>query len=276
MPSDKQNPLNPFSTLLKEHGNDAESIRELYAHHRDRNQEKNKAALLSSGDIVVDRILADVVKRGDDADSRNSVTVWERPSEEVKALAREVQKHLGQIEPSIWLMPEQCMHMTSMEWFYSVDNVTIHRLVNKIPKTVARSLSAGPKAPVLLDTPMLSFFENAIAITFLPSLSTHDGYTYLHYRRDLLNQAAAVEDPELAIHMRYALPSAHITIARFTEPLSSKNKGRAWVDVLEMLNREVVRPRTDVVWTLDGPAILRAGTVWYGGGFTVKGSQRLD
>ncbi|KZT21047.1 hypothetical protein NEOLEDRAFT_798004 [Neolentinus lepideus HHB14362 ss-1] len=276
MSSDLPPFVNPFSTLLKDVSDDVSAIREMYYRHRNTRQEASTAALLSFGDVTVDTILVDVVKHSDGVDPRNSITIWTRPSEEVKALVREVQKHLKEIEPSIWLMPEPCLHMTSMEWFHSVDNVTIHKLVDKIPVNVAHSISAGPKVPIHLDTPVLSFDRNALAITFLPSLKTNEGYTYLHYRRDLLDAAASVDDPDLVIYMRYALPSAHITIARFIEPLSPENKGRGWVEALEKVDREVVRPQTNLIWTLRGPTILRAGTVWYGGGFAVKGSQRLD
>ncbi|EPQ55165.1 hypothetical protein GLOTRDRAFT_76447 [Gloeophyllum trabeum ATCC 11539] len=276
MSADLQALPNPFATLLNGIENNPRAIRDLCDHHRVTRQAASTAALLSSDNIVVDPILVNVVKEGESSDPRNSLVVWTRPSQAVKQLVRDVQRALRAIEPAIWLMPEADLHMTTMEWFHSVDTETAHGITDKIPLDVVQSITTGPKTPVLLDTPVLSFDQHALAITFLPSLQTHDVYTYLHYRRDLVDTAASVHDPDLAIKMRYAAPSAHVTIARFKEPLARNNTTRSWVEALERIDRDIVRPRQDLVWKIEGPAIMRAGTVWYGGGWTLKGSLRQN
>ena len=78
----------------------AAAIRDLYATHRvQRDAAQRKLLLEAKAPIVVDEVLSRIVGSSPDTpnwslDDRHNVTIWTRPSEEVKELVRRVQKRL--------------------------------------------------------------------------------------------------------------------------------------------------------------------------------------
>lgn len=66
-----------------------------------------------------------------------------------------------------------------------------------------------------LVNPMISYDAMAMALSFLPATGIPPGnetYTYHHLRRDLFDRVVATG---VQLDSRYAVPSAHVTIARF-------------------------------------------------------------
>lgn len=64
-----------------------------------------------------------------------------------------------------------------------------------------------------LIKPMVSYDAAAMALSFVPAAGDDDQYTYHHLRRDLFDKVTATGVEAAA---RYTVPSAHVTIARFT------------------------------------------------------------
>ena len=69
--------------------------------------------------------------------------------------------------------------------------------------------------PTRLIKPLINYDTAAIALSFVPAGNNNNydkGYTYQHLRRDIFDKIQSVG---VDVGSRYALPSAHITIARF-------------------------------------------------------------
>jgi len=156
---------------------------------------------------------------------------------------------------------------------------------------------------------MLSYDTSALALSLLPAAgenppstrpSEADDYTYHHLRRDIYSLCT---DAGVTIGSRYTVPSAHLTIARFvtqedimiketptTQAESSKDGGQGGVDrekVKELVERieEINAWLEREYWPRGGEGIraggewivgeekgldCRRGTLWYGGGETVR------
>lgn len=133
---------------------------------------------------------------------------------------------------------------------------------------------------------MISYDASALALSLLPASA--DPYTYHHLRRDIY---ALCTDAGVTIASRYTVPSAHLTIARFvtqaditspagtTEQAAIDNqKTHKLVDRIEELNawlQSEYWPREGAgagEWIVGEEVGLdcRKGTLWYGGGETVR------
>ena len=121
------------------------------------------------------------------------------------------------------------------------------------------SLTAPPLPLITLDTPMLNYDISGIALSFLPSSNE---LIELRARAwDVIAHAGVIAK------MRYALPSAHITVGRFVKRGSGLGVERAeWVRLLDVIN-DVLRG-WEGKWELNSLA-LRAGVQWYGGGYSI-------
>ena len=183
-------------------------------------------------------------------------------------------------------MPSSSLHMTTLEITHSQTPSTIASLLStlapSIPSITDYTLTHHPR----LLSPMLSYDTSAIALSFLPAAaSENDAYTYHHLRRDIYSmcEAAGVE-----IASRYTVPSAHLTIARFVtqqDILGDRGVEGAKVERLVERIEEVNRWLETEYWPREGNGVkeggewvvgqekgldCRRGTLWYGGGETVR------
>ena len=133
----------------------------------------------------------------------------------------------------------------------------------------------------------------AIALSFLPAAGEglppsatsgrsreDDNFTYHHLRRDLFNIAKSTG---VSIDSRYVVPSSHITIGRFLsqDDHDSPEKMGTFIKKLDEINEWL----EDEYWPKKGRERIengewivgqekgldcREGTLWYGGGNTVR------
>ena len=190
------------------------------------------------------------------------------------------------VPPDIWLMPQDCLHMTVLEIAHSLTPEALAALVDKIKPHMSEIASFLTEYPTRLLKPMLSFDDTAVALSYVPAAGeisdgkgTDDQYTYLHLRRDLINLC---RECRLEVNARYASPSCHLTIARFvtketqSSGVTSKCSAiKSWVSVIEELNEMLARDywpqgaESDAgTWIVGAQRGLdiREGTLWYGGG----------
>jgi hypothetical protein len=148
---------------------------------------------------------------------------------------------------------------------------------------------------VRLVKPIISYDTSAIALSFVPAAGeddfseysgNDDRYTYHHLRRDLYDK---VTMSGISIAARYTVPSAHITIARFVQPVGAtevelespeviEQKANQLVAKIEVLNGEL---RSNVWRRLGDPSQgewvvghekgleFMWGTTWYGKGESI-------
>jgi hypothetical protein len=142
---------------------------------------------------------------------------------------------------------------------------------------------------------MISYDGAALALSFLPAAGEllpceksesevrtqeDDNFTYHHLRRDLFNIASKTG---VSIDSRYVVPSSHITIGRFLtqDDHDTPEKMVNWIKKIEQLNawleeeywpKENGKRREDGEWIVGQERGLdfREGTLWYGGGNTVR------
>lgn len=189
-------------------------------------------------------------------------------------------------------MPLDCLHMTTLEIAHSLQEPEIESLLTVLGHKVAEITDYTFSHRARLVKPLLSYDNQALALSFLPASSSKypgdksDEYTYHHLRRDIyeLSKGTGVN-----IASRYTVPSAHLTIARFvtkqgseehrsdrsTEPLDTVK----WIQHLERINawlQEEYWSENSVdgkgCWVVGEEKGLdcRKGTVWYGGGTSVR------
>ena len=194
-------------------------------------------------------------------------------------------------------MPADCLHMTTLEITHSLTAPEIEVLVEALLPSATLITDYTLNHRARLVKPMISYDASAIALSFVPAsgeivdgLENHDdSYTYHHLRRDIysLSKSAGV-----TVASRYTVPSAHMTIARFVTQedfvtrdatiLSyDSSKMKRWVDAIESVNNWLV----ESYWPKVGNTIpergqwivgqekgleFRKGTLWYGGGETVR------
>lgn len=143
-----------------------------------------------------------------------------------------------------------------------------------------------------LIKPRISYDSAAIALSFVPAVGEgtndewrkrNDRYTYHHLRRDLFDKVTAAG---IDVAGRYAVPSAHITIARFISHDGSDRAGNAidhrhiseFVKRLEEINEGLkfkywpkdnlensTRAGEWCVGEEKGLELIK-GTIWYGKG----------
>jgi hypothetical protein len=146
-----------------------------------------------------------------------------------------------------------------------------------------------------LIKPMISYDGAALALSFLPAAGEllpceksesevrtqeDDSFTYHHLRRDLFNIASKTG---VSVDSRYVVPSSHITIGRFLtqDDHDTPEKMVNWIKKIEQLNawleeeywpKENGKRREDGEWIVGQERGLdfREGTLWYGGGNTVR------
>ncbi|KAK9464424.1 RNA ligase/cyclic nucleotide phosphodiesterase [Lipomyces arxii] len=272
MPSIVDPPLlNIYEEFILLHNTPA-ALSEAYEKHRRFRNSERKAYLQGTGKIVVDPILRGLVvdHQPRDFDPRNCITMWSRPTKQVIDVIQHVQEMLREVEPDLWLMPPQNLHLTALEILHSVPDTQLDFLQQTLQQLRPHldSLLAPRPAPVLVK-PILSYDQHALALSFLPEDQpigdSGDWYSYHHYRSDIfkiVQQRAGVE-----VGSRYQVPSAHVTIARFIKPLEADMED--FIAKLEEASKwlETVGSKS-VRWCVNDErgTELRYGKIWYGTG----------
>lgn len=144
-----------------------------------------------------------------------------------------------------------------------------------------------------LGRPIVSYDTSALALSFVPLTEQTENkspgadggsYTYHHLRSDLYD---LVTQSGCQIGARYIVPSAHITIARFTVPVGSDSskelkllceRAVKLVEKIEGINRELSSEHWERFghpsrgeWIVGQERVLELnkGTTWYGTGNAV-------
>ena len=196
-------------------------------------------------------------------------------------------------------MPLDNLHMTALEITHSLTKEEIQKLLDPLLPNISEITDYTLGHRARLVKPMLSYDSAAIALSFLPAAGEglHDGrtlpddkYTYHHLRRDLYEICMK---GGVTIASRYTVPSAHLTIGRFvTQEDVSKadqagssepdpHKLERWIKAIEHINswlRNEYWPASSGIIGTGGEWIVgkergldcRKGTLWYGGGETVR------
>ena len=196
-------------------------------------------------------------------------------------------------------MPQQCLHMTTLEITFSRTAEEIAVLVRDVASSVADITDYTFLHRARLVKPLVSYDGAAVALSFVPAaregkdpeLGDDDAYTYHHLRRDIYNLC---ERAGVTISSRYSVPSAHLTIARFVTAedhsrtdeklgsVSDEQKMKTWVAGIDRVNddlRSFYWPSSDAGLIQEGGQWLvgeekgldcRFGTLWYGGGSTLR------
>lgn len=191
-------------------------------------------------------------------------------------------------------MPPENLHMTTLEMMSACTAPEVDELVSFLQQKaplqdlVDYTLTRHAR----LGRPIVSYDASALALSFLPmaanngdSLKTEDcDYTYHHLRSDLYDK---VIQCGCQIGARYTVPSAHITIARFTVPINSdpvrelellSERAVKLVEKIEDINKELSSTRWErfgnpsrgewIVGQEQGLE-LNKGVAWYGTGTAV-------
>lgn len=217
---------NPFEVLISSLNNDVEAFQARYRSHRETRNAQYKAKMLSPDfqgveiDTILLRLCEPTIEPGF-VDPRHSLVFWSRPTQKVRKLATRIQKMLLEVLPSLWLMPEDGLHMTTLEVTYSRTAEEIKTFVGTMRPSISQIINYTQNHRARLIKPSLSFDTSAFALNFLPAAGeclppgrtlADDEYTYHHLRRDLYAMAKATG---VSIDCRYVVPSAHITLGRF-------------------------------------------------------------
>ncbi|KAK9487871.1 RNA ligase/cyclic nucleotide phosphodiesterase [Lipomyces starkeyi] len=260
---------NAYEAFIQTYNSPTAMVKAYDMHRRTRNRDR-RALLDANGEVAPDPILKGLVldKQPPEFDPRNCVTVWCRPTKQIVELVQQVQNMLRSVEPDIWLMPSENLHMTALEILHSADDDAVELELQRL-KPYLKTLLAPRPAPVLVK-PMLSFDQSALALSFLPEDSpigdSGNWYTYHHYRLDLNN---IVQKAGVPVESRYQVPSAHVTVARFVKPLAGSMQH--WLAKLDEINNWLENDRgRDIRWVVGDERgnECRCGRIWYGGGWS--------
>jgi hypothetical protein len=188
------------------------------------------------------------------------------------------------------------MHLTALEITHSLTDPEIHAIISRMgPASIATMTDYTFSHRARLIKPMLSYDGSALALSFLPAAGEglplsassssersqeDDRFTYHHLRRDLFNIAKATG---VSIDSRYVVPSSHITLGRFLtqDDHDSPEKMERFIKKIEEINawleeeywpKDGGERREDGEWIVgQGKGLdFREGTLWYGGGNTVR------
>ncbi|KAL6702999.1 hypothetical protein ACN47E_010354 [Coniothyrium glycines] len=291
---------NPYDALIAACGNDPAQIQEKYSLHRTTRNLQQKEKLLDDGfagvniDEILLRLHDPTVELGY-VDPRHCFVFWGRPTQKIKDVIQHVQHELLTVAPSLWLMPQDNLHITVLEITHSKTAPEIQQLVeavrDKVPAITEYTLSHRAR----LIKPFIGFDASALALSFVPAAGEGlhagrtvdaDTFTYHHLRRDVFN---ACREAGLEVDSRYVVPSSHLTIGRFIKPEDLAQEGgspdlgkmKALVAKIEEINAWLEKefwPENNDGQIPDGGEFMvgeekgldcRTGTLWYGGGESV-------
>ena len=237
-------------------------------------------------------------------DPRHCLVFWGRPTQKIKHLIDRVQQELLTVAPStsirkskrsvglifidLWLMPQECLHITALEITHSKLAEEIHQLVNTMRDAIPSIVDYTYDHRARLIKPMIGFDASALALSFVPAAgeglmggrtAQDDKYTYHHLRRDLFNRC---RDTGVSVDSRYVVPSAHLTIGRFIQRKDFEDgdafdprKMQAFVNKIDNINAWLQKefwPKSgdgqipdggDWVLGEEQGLVCREGTLWY-------------
>ncbi|KAI1331796.1 RNA ligase/cyclic nucleotide phosphodiesterase [Xylariaceae sp. FL0255] len=199
---------NPYNALIEACNSNPTEIQTLYAAHRIRRNAQQKTKFLDPWfkELIIDPYLLRLENPHLEPgfkDSRYCMTFWGRPPIHVLELAGLIQQKLKSVAPNIWLMPQYCMHITTLELAFSRTAEEIESLKNTIKSAIPDIASYTYLHRARLVKPMISYDLSAFAVSFLPAagevtlspaptapdnakvLKQGDDYTYHHLRRDM-------------------------------------------------------------------------------------------
>ncbi|OJD14230.1 hypothetical protein AJ78_05416 [Emergomyces pasteurianus Ep9510] len=233
---------NPFETVIVECAKlmirqlPQARIRALYTNHRTSRNSRERAVILDSTfpGWSLDTTLAKLDGPARDpnfVDPRNCLALWARPPPPVRRLVDVIQSRLHDVAPSKWFMPPERLHLTVLDMANSLTEAEMGEMLSSICPGISDVVNYSSKHLSSLIKPMVSYDVAGLALSFVPAAgeaNTHQGeidradghldhhshsYTYHHLRRDIFS---LVNGLGAKVAPRYIVPSAHITIARFT------------------------------------------------------------
>ncbi|KAF4812574.1 hypothetical protein CGCSCA5_v009091 [Colletotrichum siamense] len=295
---------NPYQALIKTCNNYPAEIQALYHAHRTRRNEQQKEKFLAADftELIIDPFLLRLENPQMEPgfkDPRNCFVFWARPPDHIVRLAAHLQALLKKVAPSIWLMPQHRMHLTTLEVTHSKTPEEIARLTDIMRSAIPYITDYTYTHRARLVKPQISHDLSAFAVSFLPAageppaggpsspaptaLQTPvvggDAYSYHHLRRDVFDLA---QSTGVQIESRYQVPSAHITLGRFLGEADHATPAarRRWVEAIDEINgwleSEVWGGSEEGGWC--GEWVVgqergldaRNGPLWYGGGRTIR------
>ncbi|KAJ5110645.1 hypothetical protein N7532_001180 [Penicillium argentinense] len=291
---------NPFQKLIAEANHDPAQLQSRYESHRETRNEQQRTAILRPefAGWKLDEILMRLDgprKEEGYLDPRNCLVIWARPSPAIRDLIAFVQGELKSVAPSLWTMPDDCLHTTVLEVAHSLTEGEIENLVQTLQSSEVSTRQISEYAvahQTRLLKPLISFDSAALALTLVPAAGEgveaspsgdSDSYSYHHLRRDIFD---ITRQANLPVASRYIVPSAHITIGRFItdDGFVKGDDGRQvdsaavkrFVDKIGEVNDNLKRK----YWPSEGGIpdggewivgqemglVVRRGRLWYGGG----------
>lgn len=191
-------------------------------------------------------------------------------------------------------MPLDRLHMTTLEITHSLTEPEVATIVNQIQPAIPALTDFTFAHRARLIKPLISYDAAGVALSFVPAAGEglpangrnpgDDEYSYHHLRRDMFNLALSTG---VKIESRYVVPSAHVTCGRFLtlEDHNNADRIKTWLEGMEDLNswlQDEFWPKnaagTEAPINIGGEWLvgqgkgldLRKGTLWYGGGETVR------
>ena len=210
-------------------------------------------------------------------------------------------RRLTQVD--LWLMPQDCLHITVLEVTHSRKAEEIQQLVEQFKDKAPPIMDYTFSHRTRLVKPFIGYDGSALAMSFVPAAGEglapdrnvdDEKLTYHHLRRDVFGLC---RDAGLHVDSRYVVPSSHMTICRFIDPKDfedengspSPRKMAAFIEKIEEINNWLEKdfwPEHNGGRIPDGGEfnvgeeqglICRRGRLWYGGGESVhcgKGYNR--
>jgi vesicle-fusing ATPase len=195
----------------------------------------------------------------------------------------------------MWLMPQDCLHITALEITHSKTAPEIQQLVDQAREAIAPITDYTYNHRARLIKPLIGYDASALALSFVPAAGEDlrggrsdkdDQFTYHHLRRDLYELC---KNTGVQVDSRYVVPSSHLTIGRFIDPKDfaddngspDPQKMKAFIDKVEQINswleQEFWPEHNQGKIPAGGEFNLgeetglncRKGTLWYGGGESI-------
>ncbi|KAF2711783.1 hypothetical protein K504DRAFT_428547 [Pleomassaria siparia CBS 279.74] len=241
---------NPYDTLIRACDDDAAAVQEKYTVHRTTRNAQQKAKMLAADfpGVTIDPILARLTDQTIEpgyVDPRHCLVFWGRPTKSVKALIKKVQDQLLTVAPNLWLMPQECLHITALELTHSKTAPEIQHLINCMSTAIPNIVSHTQDHRARLIKPLISYDASAIALSFVPGAGESlpkgrtvkdDDYTYHHLRRDLHHLCTQTG---VQVDSRYVVPSSHLTIGRFIVSKDLETAGKPDPKKMERLIKKI-------------------------------------
>ncbi|ORY07561.1 RNA ligase/cyclic nucleotide phosphodiesterase [Clohesyomyces aquaticus] len=292
---------NPYDALITACNDNPVQIQERYMAHRAARNAQQKAKMVDENfpGVTIDPILLRICEPNIEpgyTDPRHCLVFWGRPTQQIKDLIQSVQQELLAVAPNMWLMPQDCLHLTVLEMTHSRTAGEIQTMVDTMREKIPFITDYTFEHRARLIKPMIGFDASALALSFVPAAGENlrsdrtakdEKFTYHHLRRDIYNLCC---DTGVAVDSRYVVPSSHLTIGRFIKSRdfshesgqSDPSKIKALVTKIEEINARLqsefwpesnggkIPPGGEWIVGEEKGLNCRMGTLWYGGGESVR------